>query len=78
MGYVKKEKWLINLGAAFLFMLIIVKYFDWFFTFLDKSIFFIGAGILLFIVGWLMEKGRRNILQNISTPKQQTEQILQP
>ena len=78
LGYVKREKWLINLGAAFLFMLIIVKYFDWFFTFLDKSIFFIGAGILLFFVGWLMEKGRRNILQNISTPKQQTEQILQP
>src|SRR3990167_1184689 len=71
-GYLRRETWLINLGALFLFILIIVKYFDWFFTFLDKSIFFIGAGILLFVVGWLMEKGRRNILQNISTPKQST------
>lgn len=64
-GYVRRETWLINLGAVFLFLLIIVKYFDWFFTFLDKSIFFIGAGILLFVVGWFMERGRRYIISNI-------------
>jgi hypothetical protein len=71
-GYLRRESWLINLGALFLFLLIIVKYFDWFFTFLDKSIFFIGAGILLFVVGWFMEKGRRYIISNIKT---QTKQI---
>ena len=64
-GYSRRETWLINLGALFLFLLIIVKYFDWFFTFLDKSIFFIGAGILLFVVGWFMEKGRRYMISNI-------------
>jgi len=45
--------------------LIFVKYFDWFFTFLDKSVFFISAGVLLFVVGWLMEKGRRYMLAEI-------------
>lgn len=65
LGYLKRENWLINLGVFFIFILIFVKYFDWFFTFLDKSIFFIGAGILLFVVGWFMEKGRRYLLSTI-------------
>lgn len=64
-GYIRRESWLINLGALFLFLLIITKYFDWFFTFLDKSVFFIGAGILLFVVGWLMERGRRYMIASI-------------
>lgn len=65
LGYLKQENWLINLGVFFIFILIFVKYFDWFFNFLDKSIFFIGAGILLFVVGWFMEKGRRYLLSTI-------------
>ena len=73
-GYSRRETWLINLGALFLFLLIIVKYFDWFFTFLDKSIFFIGAGILLFVVGWFMEKGRRYMISNIKEQAQQIQQ----
>lgn len=64
-GYLRRETWLINLGALFLFLLIVVKYFDWFFTSLDKSIFFIGAGVLLFAVGWFMEKSRRYMILNI-------------
>lgn len=70
LGYLKKETWMINIGALFLFILIIVKYFDWFFTFLDKSMFFIGAGILLFGVGWFMEKSRRYMISNIKVQEQ--------
>lgn len=70
-GYLKRETWMINMGALFLFILIIVKYFDWFFTFLDKSMFFIGAGILLFGVGWFMEKSRRYMISNIKVQEQQ-------
>jgi len=73
-GYLRRETWLINLGAFFLFLLIIVKYFSWFFTFLDKSIFFIGAGILLFVVGWFMEKSRRMMISNIKAQAQQIPQ----
>ena len=69
-GYIRQESWLINLGALFLFLLIVVKYFDWFFTSLDKSIFFIGAGIFLFVVGWFMEKGRRYMISGIKTQSQ--------
>ncbi|PIR70307.1 MAG: hypothetical protein COU46_02215 [Candidatus Niyogibacteria bacterium CG10_big_fil_rev_8_21_14_0_10_42_19] len=73
-GYLRRETWLINLGALFLFLLIVVKYFDWFFTFLDKSIFFISAGILLFVVGWFMERGRKYMISNIKTQSQQIPQ----
>ena len=55
---------LINLSIILLFAFIIFKYFS-FFDFLDKSIFFIGAGIILFVVGWFMEKQRRKILNEV-------------
>ena len=67
-GYTRREIWMINLGALFLLIMVLIKYFDWFFSFLDKSIFFIGAGILLLVVGFFMEKGRRYMLSNIQKP----------
>jgi hypothetical protein len=70
-GFIRRDTWLINLGTAFLFFSVIIKYFDWFFPFLSKSVFFIGAGILLLAVGWLMEKGRRYIISNIQGQDQQ-------
>ena len=63
-GYLKKKDWFINLGSFSLFVFIIVKYFDWAFDFLDKSIFFISAGILLLVLGWFIEKGRRYMLSS--------------
>ena len=65
LGYFNNKNFFINLGIVFMSILIFVKYFDWFFAFLDKSIFFIGAGTLLFVVGWFMEKGRRYMLSAI-------------
>ncbi len=65
LGYKKRNEQYVNIGALFLFVFIIVKYVDWFFKFLDKSVFFIGAGILLFVVGWLMERGRRYMLAQL-------------
>lgn len=64
-GYARHEEWLINLGALCLFLLIIAKYFDWFFTFMDKSLFFLVAGILLFALGWSMERGRRYMIATV-------------
>jgi len=72
LGYLKQESWLVNFGVFFFFILIFVKYFDWFFTSLSKSVFFIGAGVLLFVVGWLMERGRRYLL--LSMKKERVRQ----
>ncbi len=65
LGCARREDWMVNLGVLFLFLLIPIKYFDWFFTFFDKSLFFITAGILLFIVGWFLERGRRCMIAAI-------------
>lgn len=65
-GYTRKESWRINLGAVLMFLLILIKYFDWFFTFLDKSVFFLGAGLILFLVGYGMERARKMMLASMS------------
>ncbi len=65
LGYYRRASWMINMGVIGMFLFILVKYFDWFFTFLDKSLFFIGAGLLLFGVGWLMERTRRRMIADI-------------
>lgn len=66
-GYVRNETTWVNLGAFALFFLIFVKYFDWFYDSFDKSLFFIGAGVLLLLTGWIMEKGRRYTLSQMKS-----------
>ena len=61
-GLSRRDVTLINIGALLSFILIVVKYFDWFFTFMDKSVFFLSAGTLLFAVGWFLERGRRRLI----------------
>jgi uncharacterized membrane protein len=65
LGYVRRENWLVNLGAVLLFVFVLFKYFDWLFTFLDRSIAFIVAGLLLLGVGAAMERGRRYVIHAI-------------
>lgn len=64
-GYVRKSVALINIGGGLIFIVIIVKYFSWFWTLIDRSLFFIVAGVLLLGLGWLMERGRRKIVQEV-------------
>ena len=66
LGYAQHNLRQINAGIAFLFLFVMVKYFDWFFRFLDKSVFFIGAGALLFVVGWFLERGRRYMVYKVT------------
>lgn len=65
-GYIKNQPWRINTGAALLFLYIIFKYFDWFYTFLNKSLFFLIAGLLMLGLGFALERGRKIV---ISTAK---------
>ena len=62
LGYQRREDWLVTSGALLLFVFVLFKYFDWLFSLLDRSIAFVGAGLLFLGVGWLMERGRRSIL----------------
>lgn len=62
LGYQRREDWLVTFGALLLFVFVLFKYFDWLFSLLDRSVAFIGAGLLFLGVGWLMERGRRSVL----------------
>lgn len=62
-GYARRDVNLLNLGAGLAFVLIGVKYFDWFYSYLGRSLFFLTAGALLLSVGWLMERGRRRVIR---------------
>lgn len=65
-GYKLKSTGIINVGAIFLFLFIISKYFDWFYSSLDKGLFFILAGVILLVVGWAMEKGRQVLISSFN------------
>jgi len=67
-GYLRRENWQINFGAVLLCIFVFIKYFDWFYSSLDKSAFFLGAGILLLFVGFVIERGRIRKLQKINNP----------
>ena len=72
-GAAAHRVWMVNMGVALLSLIIITKYFDWFFSFLDKSIFFIGAGLILFALGWFMERKRRTLIAEIHTEREVTD-----
>lgn len=58
-GYARRDRWTLAFGMGCLSLLAVVKYFDWFYETLDRSLLLVGAGVLLFTVGWLMERARR-------------------
>lgn len=64
-GYKLRSISLINTGSAFLFIVIILKYFSWFFSSLSKTVFFMISGLILLIVGYSMEKGRAYLLESL-------------
>jgi hypothetical protein len=65
-AYKLKEIWRLNLSILALFGFILVRYFDWVEkTELDRSIFFLGLGIVFLITGYFLERIRRNVLASI-------------
>jgi uncharacterized membrane protein len=65
-AYKLKEIWRLNFSILALFGFILIRYFDWIEkTELDRSIFFLGLGIVFLITGWVLERVRRNVLASI-------------
>jgi hypothetical protein len=59
------------LGTVLLFILSIEKYVEWF-SFTEKGLFFTGAGILMLVLGFLLERARRSIINNLRTNQDST------
>lgn len=60
-----KQPGLINLAIAAFVIEVICRYFDFFFTMMDRSVVFTIGGILLLAAGTAAERGRRKLLEGI-------------
>jgi uncharacterized membrane protein len=52
----------VNAGFVFFSAGIVTLYFDVFWALMDRSYFFMGGGLLLFLGGYLIERQRRRVL----------------
>ncbi|MDR1942303.1 MAG: DUF2157 domain-containing protein [Endomicrobium sp.] len=66
-GYEQKTMFRINLGIFWLIIFIIVKYFDFFWKLLPRSIFFLSGGLLLVTTALFFEHKRRGLKTEIKT-----------
>lgn len=66
LGYFEKRNFLINIALLFFAIDVITRYFDFFWEYLPKSIFFIVGGLILMYGGFLIERARRKIIKKIS------------
>lgn len=64
-GYEAGDAFLVNTGFVFFSVGIITLYFDVFWTLMDRSYFFMGGGLLLFLGGYIVERQRRTVLRRM-------------
>ncbi|HIN64327.1 MAG TPA: DUF2157 domain-containing protein [Candidatus Obscuribacterales bacterium] len=56
---------MVNVALVFFVIDIIARYFDVFYTLMNRSFFFVVGGVLLMVVGAITERGRRTILEGM-------------
>ena len=59
LGIRQRSQLLVNLGLLVFVLHVLTRYFDLFFSAMDKSLFFLLGGVLLLGGGWLLERNRR-------------------
>ncbi|MEE9234691.1 MAG: hypothetical protein V3U28_04520, partial [Candidatus Acidoferrales bacterium] len=56
----------VNLGVVFFLALVVSRYFDQYWEYLPRSLFFIFGGVLLLGLGYVLEKKRRQWIAKFS------------
>jgi uncharacterized membrane protein len=67
-GYASEEGWLVNLGIALVGIDVFARYFDLFWDLLPRSFVFLGAGVLLLALAWLLERQRGRLIARMEAP----------
>lgn len=62
-GYNREDMKLVNLGMFYLWVLIVVRYFDFFWKLLPRSVFFMVGGFILVLGSITLETKRRHLKQ---------------
>ena len=61
-GYLQGREGRINLALGLIALFVISRYFEYSTTLFDRSLVFVGAGVILLAGGFLLERGRRRML----------------
>ena len=61
-GYLQGREGRVNLALALIALFVISRYFEYSTTLFDRSLVFVGAGVILLAGGFLLERGRRRML----------------
>lgn len=67
-GYSREDMQFVNMGVFWTSAFIIAKYFDWFWSLLDRSLFFVIGGALLVLGGLAIERKRRDLKKHFISP----------
>ncbi len=59
LGIRRQSELLVNLGLGAFMIHLLTRYVDLFFPAMDRSLFFVLGGLLLLVIGWLLERNRR-------------------
>ena len=64
-GYLRGREVWVNIALAFISIDVIARYFEYSWGLLDRSLIFVAAGVILLLGGFIVERGRRVMLDRI-------------
>ena len=64
-GYLQGREGRVNLALALIALFVISRYFEYSTTLFDRSLVFVGAGVILLAGGFALERGRRRMLASM-------------
>jgi uncharacterized membrane protein len=67
-GYRSGDRFQVNTAFVFFALGMLALYFNYFWTLMDRSLFFMGGGALLLAGGFLLERQRRRLVGRIAGP----------
>ncbi|MGE5240537.1 MAG: DUF2157 domain-containing protein [Bacteroidota bacterium] len=70
-GMYSDDRFLVNLAFVFFGVVLVTRYFDTFWSLLNRSFFFMAGGLLLIAGGYFLERKRRQITANIKARHQE-------
>jgi uncharacterized membrane protein len=73
LGYFRGQELFINMALIFFSVDVVTRYFEYSFELLDRSIVFIVAGIILLLGGFLLELGRRQVVDRLRAQEASNE-----
>ena len=67
LGFFRGREIFINLALLFFSIDVVTRYFEFSYELLDRSVVFIVAGVILLAGGFLLERGRRRVIDELRT-----------